>query len=192
MTRILLCGAAAVVLLAAPAAAQNSDSKTIDPVELSKQVKSPSAQLSDQQRDAIQNGLVAEHTEQKTPPNFQPQVGAPLPTTMTVDVMPQALIRAQPSLKEYGYAKTAREILVLDPLKKTIVAVIPRKFPTDAKADSKTPADWADTKGRELTGQAPIATGNADHFPEPAGDSGDVANGNQKNAVQNQQGQGEK
>jgi hypothetical protein len=192
MTRILLCGAAAVVLLAVPAAAQNSDSKTIDPVELSKQVKGPPAQLSDQQKDAIQNGLVAEHTQQKTPPNFQPQVGAPLPATMKVDVMPQDLIRAQPSLTEYGYAKTASDILVLDPLKKTIVAVIPRKFPADAKADSKSPADWADTKGRELTGQAPKAAGNADHFPEPAGDSGDVANGNEKNALQNQDGKGEK
>jgi len=189
MTRRILCGAAALALLAVPAAAQNSDSKTIDPIELHKQVKGPPAQLSDQQKDAIQNALVAEHSQQKTPANFQPQVGQELPQSMKVDAMPQDLIRAQPSLKEYGYAKTASDILVLDPLKKTIIAVIPRKFPSDAKADSKSPADWADTKGRELTGQAPKA-GNADHFPEPAGDSGDVKNGNDKSAQEKEDGHG--
>jgi hypothetical protein len=187
---MLLCGAAALAVLAAPAAAQNDTSKTIDPVELSKQVKGPPAQLSDEQKNAIQNGLVTEHTQQKTPPNFQPQVGAELPHTMKVDVMPLDLVRAQPSLKEYGYAKTASDILVLDPLKKTIIAVIPRKAPSDAKANAKSPADWADTKGRELTGQAPKAAGSADHFPEPAGDSGDVANGNEKNAHQEMPGAG--
>jgi hypothetical protein len=108
---------------------------------------------------------------------------------MKVDAMPQDLIRAQPSLKQYGYAKTAKDILVLDPLHKKIIAVLPRKFPNDAKADAKSPADWADTKGRELTGQAPKA-GNNDHFPEPAGDSGDVANGNEKNAHQEMPGAG--
>jgi hypothetical protein len=186
---MLLCGAAVVALLAGPAAAQNDSAKTIDPVELSKQVKSPPAQLSDEQKNAIQAALVAEHTQQKTPPNFQPQVGEALPHTMKVDVMPLDLVRAQPSLKEYGYAKTASDILVLDPLKKTIVAVIPRKFPSDAKANAKSPGDWADTKGRELTGQAPKA-GSADHFPEPAGDAGDVANGNEKNARQEMPGGG--
>ena len=192
MKAILLSGAAALVLLAVPAAAQNDPSKTIDPVELSKQVKGPPAELNDQQRQAIQNALVAEHTQQKTPKDFQPQVGAELPKTMKVDVMPQDLIREQPSLTEYGYAKTATDILVLDPMKKTIIAVLPRKFPADAKATAKSPADWADTKGRELTGQPPKAAGNADHFPEPAGDSGDVANGNEKNAQETEQGGGKK
>ncbi len=191
MTRMLLCGAAVVALLAVPAAAQNNDSKTIDPIELSKEVKGPPAQLSDQQKDAIQNALVAEHTQQKTPANFKPQIGQPLPQTMKVDAMPQDLIRAQPSLKEYGYAKTASDILVLDPMKKTIVAVLPRKFPTDAKADSKSPADWADTRGRELTGQAPKA-GNNDHFPEPAGDSGDLKNGNDKSTQETEHGDGKR
>jgi hypothetical protein len=106
--------------------------------------------------------------------------------------MPQDLIRAQPSLKECGYAKTAKDILVLDPLHKKIVAVIPRKFPTDGKANAKSPADWADTKGRELTGQGPKAGGNADHFPEPAGDAGDLKNGNDKSAQETEDGSGKK
>src|SRR5690348_18001461 len=75
MKAILLGGVAALVLLAVPAAAQNDTSKTIDPVELSKQVKGPPAQISDEQRDAIQNALVAVHTQQKAPKDFNPQVG---------------------------------------------------------------------------------------------------------------------
>lgn len=179
----ILSGAAALALLAVPAAAQNSESRTIQPNQLTVEAKKPPLQLSDEQKNAIQNALVAEHTEQKTPKDFQPQVGAELPHTMKVDVMPEALGREQPVLKQYGYAKTAKDILVLDPMKKTIIAVLPRKFPATTDANSKSPADWADTKGRELTGQAPKGA-NADHFPEPAGDAGDVANGNEKNAHQ--------
>jgi hypothetical protein len=183
-----LIGAAALVLLAVPAAAQNDTSKTIDPIELSKQAKKPPLQLSEEQKSAIENALVSEHTQQKTPKDFQPQVGAALPKIMKVDVMPQDLVRKQPSLKQYGYAKTATDILVLDPMKKTIIAVLPRKFPADAKANAKTPADWAGTKGREMTGQPPVSTGN-DKFPEPAGDAGDVTNGNEKNALHEMEGQ---
>jgi hypothetical protein len=186
-----LIGAAALVLLAVPAAAQNDASKTIDPIELSKQAKKPPLQLSDEQKTAIRNALVAEHTQQKTPKDFQPKVGMALPMPMKVDAMPAPLMHEQPALKQYGYAKTAKDILVLDPMKKTIIAVLPRKFPADAKANAKTPADWADTKGREMTGQAPQGA-NKDHFPEPAGDAGDVTNGNEKNAQQGEHGSGAK
>jgi hypothetical protein len=174
MTRMLLCGAAALALLAVPAAAQDN-SKTIDPVELSKQMKGPPAQLSDEQKNAIQNGLVAVHTQQKAPKDFKPQAGQPLPKSLKVDTLPQDVIRAQPSLKEYGYAKTATDILVLDPLHKTIVAVIPRKFPGDANAKPTTPADWADKHAQEVTGQAPKDASKDD--PPGAGDPAAVGNG---------------
>ena len=179
----LLSGVAVLVLLSVPAAAQNDLAKTIDPIELTQQAKRPQLKVSDEQKNAIQNALVTEHTQQKTPKDFQPQLGMTLPTTMKVDALPETLVREQPSLKQYGYPKTAKDILVLDPMSKKIIAVLPRKFPSDAKANAKTPADWADTKGRELTGQAPEEA-NPDHLPEPAGDAGDVSNGNEKNAHQ--------
>ena len=65
---------------------------------------------------------------------------------------------------------------------KTIIAVVPRKFPADAKAKPETPVDWAKTKGRELTGQAPEQPDASAQSPEPAGDLGDVPNGNEGNA----------
>jgi hypothetical protein len=65
-------------------------------------------------------------------------------------------------------------VLVIDPLKKTIIAVLPRKSPTSGKDIS--PGNWAATRGRELTGQAPEAN-DEPTAPEPAGDSGDKKNG---------------
>jgi hypothetical protein len=178
MKAILLSGAAALVLLALPAAAQNDSSKTIDPVELSKQVKGPPAQINDQQRDAIQNALIAVHTQQKAPKDFAPQVGQVLPSPLKVDTLPQDLVRKEASLKEYGYAKTAKDILVLDPLSKKIVAVIPRKFPGDANAKPPTPGDWAQSHAQELTGKTPQDAGKTDDpDPESAGDAAAVGNG---------------
>lgn len=170
-----LIGAATLVLLTVPAAAQNDKSKTIDPVELSKRVKGPPAQLSDAQKNAIQNALVAVHTQQKAPKDFKPQVGQDLPKALKVDTLPQPLVREQPSLKEYGYAKTAKNILVLDPLHKKIVAVIPRKFAGDPNAKAPTPADWADKHAQELTGQAPKGARNEN--PPEMGDPAAVGNG---------------
>lgn len=182
--KTLLCGAAALVLLSLPATAQDNvrSDKTVQPNELTQQAKRPQLTLDDRQSAAIREALVAEHTQQKTPKDFQPQVGAALPKTMKVDVMPQALTRRDPALKQYGYAKTATDILVLDPMHKTIIAVVPRKFPADAKAKPETGTDWAKTKGRELTGQAPETSDPGAQSPEPAGDSGDVSNGNEGNA----------
>jgi len=177
--KTLLCGAAALALLTLPAAAQDNvrSDQTIQPNELAQQqAKRPQLKLDDTQSAAIRDAIVAEHTQQKTPDGFKPEVGAAL----------QNLVRSQPALKQYGYAKTATDILVLDPMKKTIIAVVPRKFPADAKAKPETGTDWAKTKGRELTGQAPEAptAPNADAPLQPAGDSGDVPNGNEGSGKQ--------
>jgi hypothetical protein len=56
---------------------------------------------------------------------------------------------------------------------------VPRKFPADAKAKPESGTDWAKTKGRELTGQAPETSDANAPSLEPAGDSGDVPNGNE-------------
>jgi hypothetical protein len=187
--KTLLCGAAALALLTLPAAAQDNvrSDQTIQPNELAQQqAKRPQLKLDDTQSAAIRDAIVAEHTQQKTPDGFKPEVGAALPKTMKVDALPLGLVRSQPALKQYGYAKTATDILVLDPMKKTIIAVVPRKFPADAKAKPESGTDWAKTKGRELTGQAPEAptAPNADAPLQPAGDSGDVPNGNEGSGKQ--------
>jgi hypothetical protein len=174
--KTLMCSAAtALLLLSSPVLAQD---KTLDPNGITADAKRPPLQLSDQQRTAIQDGLETENTQQKTPPNFEPKVGEALPGSMTVDAMPLPLIQREPSLKQYGYAKVSKDVLVIDPMKKTIVAVIPLKVPTVGKAE--TPVDWAKTHGRELTGQTPESTTTGiEPQHEPAGDSGDKKNGNE-------------
>ena len=181
MKSMLLSGAAVLVLLAAPAAAQNGQpkndpAKSVDPHQLAVNLKKPPLKLDDKQRAAIQNALVAVHTQQMTPKDFKPQAGAPLPKGMKVDTLPRALVDEQPGLKEYGYAKTASDILLLDPMSKKIVAVIPRKFPADANAKSPTPADWADKHVQEMTGQRPQSDAHEGQ-PSEAGNAAAVGNG---------------
>ena len=174
MKTLMYSAATALVLLSCPALAQD---KTLDPNGITADAKRPPLQLSDQQRTAVQDGLETENTQQKTPPNFEPKVGEALPATMTVDAMPLPLVQREPSLKQYGYAKLSKDVLVLDPMKKTIIAVIPLKVPTTGKDEA--PVDWAKTRGRELTGQAPELTTGTAPQSEPAGDSGDKKNGNE-------------
>jgi hypothetical protein len=170
-----MCSVAAMLfLLSAPAIA---DDRTLNPNDITVEAKRPMLQLNEQQRAAIQDALENENTEQKTPPKFEAKVGDTIPSTMSVDVMPEQLLLREPSLKQYGYAKLSTDVLVLDPMKKAIIAVLPRKSPSSGK--DQPPADWAATRGRELTGQAPESKQQSAPALEPAGDAGDKSNGNE-------------
>jgi hypothetical protein len=46
--------------------------------------------------------------------------------------MPAPLINQEPVLKQYDFVKLDKDVLVVDPMDITIVAVIPRKFPNQA------------------------------------------------------------
>jgi hypothetical protein len=170
-------GALALMLLSLPAMAQDT---TVHPHQLAVQQRPP-LQLTDQERTLVQQGLATQDTQQKTPKNFEAKLGEPIPLTMTVDVMPPELVQQDPALQKFGYAKLADQVLVLDPMKKTIVAIIPRASPATGK--EPTSVEWAATRGRELTGLPPETKG-AGIAPamEPAGDSGDKSNGNEHHA----------
>ena len=127
-----------LVLLAATAAAQDNNS-TIQPHELLSKQKPP-LQLSDQQRAKIQEALVTAHSAQKAPDNFEPKVGAKVPNKLKLDPMPAPLINEEPVLKQYDFVKLEKDILVVDPMEITIVAVIPRKFPTEQTTQSQAPS----------------------------------------------------
>ncbi len=180
MKSLMTSAAAALALLTIPALGE--DQKTLDPSEITVNAKRSPLQVDDRQRAAIQSALDTENTEQKTLPKFEAKVGDTLPATMTVDVMPEPLIQREPSLSQYGYAKTSKDVLVLDPMTKTIIAVVPRKSPTSGK--DQTPGDWAATRGRELTGQASVPTTGSAPQLEPAGDAGDKKNGNEANTTE--------
>jgi hypothetical protein len=178
MKHLIYCAAATFALLAVPAAAQ--DKPTLDPNQITVATKRPPLQLDDRQRTTIQDALATENTEQKVPPKFEARVGDTLPLAMSLDVMPARLVAREPSLQPYGYAKLPNEVLVIDPMNKTIIAILPRQSPTTGK--DLPPADWAATRGRELTGQAPEPPAAKNEAPEPAGDAGDRSNGTEHNA----------
>ena len=178
-------GATALALLATPALAQDKmqDKKTLNPNDITVDSKRPTLELGERQRAVLQDGLETVNTQQKTPKDFEPKVGETIPSTMTVDVIPENVFAREPSLKQYGYAKLNTAILVLDPVKKTIIAILPLKTATNSK--DKPPADWAGKQGRELTGQAPETSSSTEPSEEPAGDSGDKSNGNEQKTQQN-------
>lgn len=182
MKIMLLSGAAALVLLVAPVTAQDNPANSVDPNELAVNLKKPPLKLDDAQREAIRNALVEEHTQQKTPKDFKPQIGTVPPTGIKIDIMPQALGRQVPVMKQYGYAKTASDVLVIDPMSTKIVAVIPRKFPADAQANAKTSAEWWESHMRQLTGRPPQSASEGDHVRQPQGEAPAVGNGQAQNA----------
>jgi len=138
--KTLLCCSTALILLALPATAQTNQ-PTIEPNDLNAgAVQKPPLQLTDHQRIKIQDALVTAHSAQKTPAKFEPKVGAKIPTALKLDAMPAPLINEEPELKEYGFVKLENDLLVIDPMKSTIVAVIPRKFPKDQATQGRAPS----------------------------------------------------
>lgn len=150
--KTLIYGAAAVLtVIALPAAAQNKP--TVEPTKLMEQgPQQPALQLDDQQKGAVVAAAAKEDTAQKAPKDFQPAVGGTVPKEVTVQPMPLGLLEKVPSLKQYGYATVDDKVLVIDPMKKAIVAVLPGANGGSSTAGSGAPM-------------------------EPAGDSGDKPNG---------------
>ncbi len=138
--KTLFCCSAAVILLAFPAAAQN-DKQTIQPNELTAGAQQkPPLQLSDEQRRKIQDALVTAHSAQKTPDKFEAKVGEKVPTMLKLDAMPEPLINEEPVLKQYDFVKLDNDLLVVDPMNSTVVAVVPRKVPKEQTTQGTTPS----------------------------------------------------
>jgi hypothetical protein len=153
MKTLIYGAAAALTLMTLPALAQDAakDKATIQPTELmAQQPQRPPLQLDDTQKGEVRAALKGEDTTQKAPKDFQAAVGGTVPKDVTTHAMPPALLQQVPSLKQYGYAKLDDEVLVIDPMKKTIIAILPG-------------AGGGSTAGSGVM--------------EPAGDSGDKPNG---------------
>ena len=138
--KTFICCFAALSLAAGLAMAQN-DKPTIQPNQLTDNAKQkPPLQLSDQQRSRIQDALVTAHSAQKTPDKFEAKLGAKVPTSLKLDAMPAPLINQEPVLKQYDFIKLENDLLVVDPMNSTIVAVIPRKFPKEQATQGSAPS----------------------------------------------------
>jgi hypothetical protein len=137
--KILLCSAALILLTVSATAQDNKP--TIQPHELIAGAnQKPPLQLSEEQRRKIQDALVTAHSAQTAPDTFEAKVGQKIPTKLKLDAMPAPLINQEPVLKQYDFVKLENELLVVDPMDSTIVAVIPRKFPNQQETQGSAPS----------------------------------------------------
>lgn len=138
--KIMLCCSAVLLLLTVSATAQDNKA-AIQPNELTATAEQkPQLQLSEEQRRKIQDALVTAHSAQKTPDKFEAKVGEKVPTTLKLDAMPAPLINEEPVLKQYDFVKLDNDLLVVDPMETTVVAVIPLKFPKEQATQRSAPS----------------------------------------------------
>ena len=95
--------------------------------------------LNEKQRQAVLDVVAREDSHQATPKGFRAEVGAEIGSGVNLHALPRPLIYEISQLKEYMYARLDRHIVIIDPLGKHVVEVIPL------------PADLAYTGGPSKT-----------------------------------------
>jgi hypothetical protein len=96
----------------------------------------PQLHLSDAQRERIRRTLLTKHTEvefklktTQSAKDFNPKIGAKLPTGVKPDGLPSELTQQIPQLADYGYSKMKDQILLVDAMTGKIVEIIPETQP---------------------------------------------------------------
>jgi hypothetical protein len=124
MLRIIIAALAlAMAIAGGPAAAQlHSPTGTVaDPIT----AKAPLA-LTEAQRQRVIAAVSKEDTLDKLPPDFQPAIGAKIPPQkkLAAHPLPRPLVYEIPALKQYYYARLPQRVLIIDPTKKEVVAIL--------------------------------------------------------------------
>jgi len=119
---ILVLAALPLVALIQPAAAQpQAPTGTVaDPIK-------PKPPLTDAQRAKIVDAVSKEDTLAKLPDDFEPAVGAKVPdqAKLAAHPLPRPLVYEVPELKQYYYARLPDRVLIIDPMKREIAAILP-------------------------------------------------------------------
>jgi hypothetical protein len=133
----LMVAAAAATMPAWAAAAGDASkidaSKTIGESVLHRAPMPPPLELSEARRAQIRQAVMREHSDvsfalksAKPAQDFQPAAGAKLPKGLAAHPLPRPLVNELPVLKHYSYVKFRDDILIVNPMNKTIVQVIPQ------------------------------------------------------------------
>jgi len=92
----------------------------------------PPLKLSDTERSRIRAVLATTHTDVDTTQkenakakDYEPVAGTKLPEGPVDDALPLELVNEIPVLKSYGYLKLKGKILIVNPMKREVVDVIP-------------------------------------------------------------------
>ena len=130
---------AALMLIAGPAIAADKTSGAVEQTGGYKVPQNPSLpklNLSGAQREQIRKTLLTKHTEvefklktTKPAKDFNPQVGAKLPSSVKPDGLPSELLQKIPQLRDYGYVKMKDQILLVNAMTGKIAEIIPETQP---------------------------------------------------------------
>src|SRR5262249_22916990 len=140
--RLFACCALLVFLMGGAfinqAAAQNRDTAGPGAVPqsgrpaVSQNPSLPPLALSPAQRAKIQQAVSAEDTEvsfalkpAKSAQNFQPSVGAKVPSAVKLHPLPRPLVNEIEPLKRYTYIKFKNQVLLVNPMTRKIVDMFP-------------------------------------------------------------------
>jgi hypothetical protein len=133
-----ILGAAAIFVaatFAATAAQTGTDSGAVvqsngPPVK--QNTSPPKLELSDAERTRIAKTVAGHETDvsfalktAKPAAQFKPAIGEKLPQQLKAHSLPPPLIYQMPELKQYEYVKLRDQVLIVNPMNKTIVDLIP-------------------------------------------------------------------
>lgn len=114
----------AVLLLALTVLAHGqAPSRTVaDPIK-----PKPALTLTDEQKKKVVDAVWKEDALDKLPDGFEPAVGAKVPTEAKLPEhpLPRPLVYEIPALKQYYYARLPHRVLIIDPMKNEIAAILP-------------------------------------------------------------------
>ena len=123
MRRIIIA-ALAIGLAGGPAIAQlhSSTGTVADPIAATLPLA-----LTPAQRQRVIAAVTKEDTLDKLPPDYQPAIGAKIPTQkqLAAHPLPRPLVYEVPQLKQYYYARLPDRVLIIDPMKREVAAILP-------------------------------------------------------------------
>ena len=116
----------------------------------------PALQLSEQDKAAVIVAALEAKSHQKTPKDFVPTVGASVPRSVFLHGFKPDILGKVPELKQYWYAYTDGEIVLVDAAQTKVVAVIPiPDTPTSTGQGDHGAAEPADkSTGKDAPGNA--------------------------------------
>ena len=136
-----LLALASVVCLTPPAAIAENNQKNPShsgdviqsiPPPISQKTTPPPLDLSDDQRAKIKQILQGQDTQvtfglksTQSAKNFNPTVGATVPSNLKTHALPPPLIYEMPKLEQYTYLKLKGQVLIVNPMTSKIVEMFP-------------------------------------------------------------------
>lgn len=84
----------------------------------------PDLQLNAAQKQTIYTSIRNLNVKNEAPPNFQPIVGAIVPTEVKLEAMPQTVAELAPRVKDFQVGLISNQVVIVEPKGRRVVEVI--------------------------------------------------------------------